>query len=192
MKNNKESSNSENIEKKNSQVEDNQVNKNDIQEKTKPIIILEIIEDFFLNILDKIKLKPLADLYRKHKEGWRYLIFGALATIVNIAVYSASFYVTHIDNAISNIIAWVVAAVFAYMTNKFFVFASKVDTKKALIREITSFFSCRLFTLVVDEIIMIISVDKLGLSPFIMKVVANIVVIILNFVLSKLVIFKKK
>ena len=72
------------------------------------------------------------------------------------------------------------------------VFASKVDTKKALLREITSFFSCRLFTLVVDEIIMIISVDKLGLSPFIMKVVANIVVIILNFVLSKLIIFRKK
>ncbi len=187
MKNNKEISNSENTEKKNSQV-----NENDIQEKTKPIIILEIIENFFLNILDKIKLKPLADLYRKHKEGWRYLIFGALATIVNIAVYSVSFYVTHIDNAVSNVIAWVVAAIFAYITNKFLVFASKVDTKKALIGEITSFFSCRLFTLVVDEIIMIISVDKLGLSPFIMKVVANIVVIILNFVLSKLVIFKKK
>lgn len=192
MKNNKENSNSENTDKKNSQVEYSQVNENDIQEKTKPIIILEIIENFFLNILDKIKLKPLADLYRKHKEGWRYLIFGALATIVNIAVYSVAFYVTHIDNAVSNIIAWIIAAIFAYITNKFFVFASKVDTKKALIREITSFFSCRLFTLVVDEIIMIISVDKLGLSPFIMKVVANIVVIILNFVLSKLVIFKKK
>lgn len=164
----------------------------DVQEKSKPIKVLEIIEDFFLNILDKIKLKPLADLYRNHREGWRYLIFGALATVVNIAVYSVAFYVTHIDNAVSNVIAWVVAAIFAYITNKFMVFASKVDTKKALLREITSFFSCRLFTLVVDEIIMIISVDKLGLSAFIMKVVANIVVIILNFILSKLIIFKKK
>ncbi len=163
-----------------------------IQEKSKPIKVLELIEDFFLNILDKIKLKSLADLYRNHREGWRYLIFGALATVVNIAVYSIAFYSIHIDNAVSNVIAWVVAAIFAYITNKFLVFASKVDTKKELLREITSFFSCRLFTLVVDEIIMIISVDKLGLSPFIMKVVANIVVIILNFVLSKLIIFKKK
>lgn len=162
------------------------------EEKSKAIKILEKLEDFFLNILDKIKLKKLADLYRNHREGWRYLIFGALATIVNIAVYSFAFYVTHIDNAISNIIAWVIAAIFAYLTNKFMVFASKVDTKKALLREITSFFSCRLFTLAIDEIIMIISVDKLGLSAFIMKVFANIIVIILNFVLSKLIIFKKK
>ena len=166
--------------------------KEDSEEKSKSIKILEIVEYFFLGILDKIKLKPLADLYRNHREGWRYLIFGALATIVNIAVYSFAFFVTHIDNAVSNVIAWIVAAIFAYITNKFMVFASKVDTKKALLREITSFFSCRLFTLVVDEIIMIISVDKLGLSPFIMKVVANIVVIILNFVLSKLIIFRKK
>lgn len=162
------------------------------EEKSKAIKILEKVEDFFLNILDKIKLKKLADLYRNHREGWRYLIFGALATVVNIVVYSFAFYVTHINNAISNIIAWIIAAIFAYLTNKFMVFASKVDTKKALLREITSFFSCRLFTLAIDEIIMIISVDKLGLSAFIMKVFANIIVIILNFVLSKLIIFKKK
>lgn len=162
------------------------------KERSKPIIVLEAIEDFFLNILDKIKLKALADLYRNHREGWRYLIFGALATVVNIAVYSISFYGIHIGNAVSNVIAWVIAAIFAYLTNKFMVFASKVDTKKALIKEITSFFSCRLFTLVIDEIIMIVSVDKLGLPAFIMKVIANIVVIILNFVLSKLIIFKKK
>lgn len=196
MKKNKEISNSKNTELENDKIEElknNQIKEaKNLQEKSKPIQVLEIIEDFFLNILDKIKLKPLADLYRNHREGWRYLIFGALATVVNIAVYSVAFYVTHIDNAVSNVIAWIVAAIFAYITNKFMVFASKVDTRKDLLREITSFFSCRLFTLVVDEIIMIISVDKLGLSAFIMKVVANIVVIILNFILSKLIIFKKK
>lgn len=162
------------------------------KEQSKASKALEMVEDFFLNILDKIKLKPLADLYRNHREGWRYLIFGALATVVNIVAYSVAFYTAHIDNAISNIIAWVVAAVFAYITNKFMVFESKVETKKALFKEMTSFFGCRLFTLLIDEIIMVVSVDKFGMPAFLMKVIANIVVIILNFVLSKLIIFKKE
>ena len=161
------------------------------QEKSKALKYLEVVENFFLGFLDKIKLKWLADLYRNHREGWRYLIFGALATVVNIAAYSVAFYTANIDNAISNVIAWVVAAVFAYLTNKFMVFASKAHTKKALLKEITSFFSCRIFTLLVDEVIMIVSVDKYNMPAFIMKIVANIVVVILNFILSKLIIFKK-
>ena len=162
------------------------------EEKTKAIKFLEAVENFFLNILDKIKLKFLADIYRNHLEGMRYLVFGALATIVNIVSYSMFLYLCHIENAVSNILAWIVAAVFAYMTNKFFVFDSKTNGKKDLVREITSFFGCRLLTLVVDEAIMIVTVDKLMLNAVLMKVVANVVVIILNFVFSKLFIFKKK
>ncbi len=162
------------------------------EEKTKSIIVLEKIEDFFLNILDKIRLKKLADLYRNHREGWRYLIFGALATIVNIAIYDIAFYLGKIDNSISNIIAWVVAAIFAYITNKFMVFASKLNTKKELQKQIVSFFGCRLFTLLIDQTIMVITVDKLGMQAFLMKVISNVIVIILNYVLSKLIIFKKQ
>lgn len=162
------------------------------QEKSKSIKFLEAIEDFFLNILDKIKLKSLADLYRNHREGWRYLIFGALATIVNILVYSIAFYSFGIENGTSNVIAWIVAAIFAYITNKIFVFESKVDTKKALLKEMTSFFGCRLLTLLIDQAIMVISVDKFGWPGLLMKVISNIIVIILNFVLSKLIIFKKQ
>ena len=61
-------------------------NKIESKEKTKAIKILEIIENFFLNILDKIKLKFLADIYRNHLEGMRYLVFGALATVLNLGV----------------------------------------------------------------------------------------------------------
>lgn len=162
------------------------------KEKNTALKVLEIVENFFLQILDKIKLKPLADLYRNHREGWRYLIFGALSTIVNIVAYSVAFYSLNIDNGKSNILAWVIAAVFAYITNKIFVFESKVDTKKALLKEATSFFGCRLLTLAVDQFIMVVGVDKFGLPGFIMKVISNVIVIILNFVLSKLIIFKKK
>lgn len=153
--------------------------------------IVDVVEEFFLKIFEKIGLKKFVEWYRAHQEGMRYLVFGALATLVNIVVYSACYYAIHIENGISNVIAWVVAAIFAYITNKFCVFNSKVDTNKALIYEIASFFGCRLFTLAIDEAIMIITVNRLAWNALLMKIIANIVVIILNFVFSKLIIFKK-
>ena len=153
--------------------------------------IWEAIEKFFLGLARKIKLGKLADIYEAHLEGMRYLIFGALATAVNIGVYTIFYYLCHVSNSTSNVIAWIVAAIFAYFTNKILVFESKVDTKKQLLKEIVSFFGCRLLTLAIDQIIMIIAVDKLGFNGFLMKVIANIIVIILNFVFSKLFIFKK-
>lgn len=153
--------------------------------------VWEAIEKFFLGIARKIKLGKLADIYESHLEGMRYLVFGALATAVNIGVYSLCFYLFNISNSISNVIAWIVAAVFAYYTNKVLVFESKVNTKKELLKEATSFFGCRLLTLAIDQAIMVITVDKLKFNGFIMKVIANVIVIILNFVFSKLFIFKK-
>ena len=153
--------------------------------------VWEAIEKFFLELARKIKLSKLADIYEAHLEGMRYLVFGALATAVNIAVYSLCFYLFNISNATSNVIAWIVAAVFAYYTNKVLVFESKVNTKKELLKEATSFFGCRLLTLAIDQAIMIITVDKLKFNGFLMKVISNIIVIILNFVFSKLFIFKK-
>ena len=154
--------------------------------------IWEKIEKFFLNLARKIKLGKLADLYENHLEGMRYLVFGALATAVNIGVYSICYYLFQISNSVSNIIAWIIAAVFAYLTNKILVFESKVDSKNQLLKEIVSFFSCRLLTLAIDQLIMIITVDKLKFNAFLMKILSNIIVIILNFVFSKLFIFKKK
>ena len=97
--------------------------------------VWEAIEKFFLELARKIKLSKLADIYEAHLEGMRYLVFGALATAVNIAVYSLCFYLFNISNATSNVIAWIVAAVFAYYTNKVLVFESKVNTKKEPLRE---------------------------------------------------------
>ena len=154
--------------------------------------MIDKIEEFFLGILEKIHLKKIADWYRKHQEGMRYLIFGALTTIVNIIAYYIFYYIFHIDNAISNVIAWIVAATFAYITNKYYVFNSKVNTKKELLKEIVYFYGCRLLTLIFDEGIMIFTVDKLGWNALLMKIVSNIIVIILNFIFSKILIFKKK
>ena len=154
--------------------------------------MIDKIEEFGLKVLEKLHLKKLADWYRKHQEGMRYLVFGALTTLVNIVAYSILYYTLHINNATSNVIAWIMGATFAYVTNKLYVFNSKVNSKKELIKEIVYFYGCRLLTLAVDEGIMILTVDKFRWNAFLMKIVANIIVIILNFAFSKILIFKNK
>ena len=153
--------------------------------------IIDTIETFFLNLLEKLGLKSLVKFYRDHQEEMRYLVFGVLTTLVNVIVYGLCFYIIKINNGISNGLAWVISVTFAYITNKYYVFNSKVKTKKALIYEISSFYGCRLLTFVVDEILMILTVNKFGFNALLMKVIVNIIIIILNFVLSKVIIFKK-
>ena len=153
---------------------------------------MEKIEEFFLKILEKIKLKKLADEYRSHLQVMRYLIFGVLTTIINIIIYSICFYLLKINNLTSNVIAWILAVIFAYITNRKYVFDSKANTNKDIIKEIARFFASRLITLGVDELIMYVTVDNWSWNALLMKILSNIIVIILNFVFSKLIVFKKK
>ena len=160
--------------------------------------MIDKIEDFGLMILEKIKLKKLADWYREHREGMRYLIFGALSTIVNILTYAlfASVILKALPSKeaivnLSEIIAFIVALIFAYVTNKLYVFESKTTSFRELIKEMTSFTSCRVVTEIIS-ILMMNAAIWFSINDILMKVIANIVVIILNFVFSKLIIFKKK
>ena len=159
-------------------------------------MIIDKIEEFCLKILEKIGLKALASWYRQHQEGMRYLVFGALTTIVNIVVYTifAAFFLKGVQNDslrvnISEIIAFVAGVIFAYVTNKLYVFKSKTNNFKELTKEITSFFSCRIFTEIIS-ILMMNAAVWFSINDILMKVVSNIVVIILNFVFSKILIFK--
>ena len=155
-------------------------------------MIIDKIEDFCLKILEKIGLKKIADYYKNHQEGMRYLVFGALTTVVNIAIFIIFAKVFNLSTTISNIIAWIIAVLFAYITNKILVFKAKKDTFKELLIEILFFFLARIFTLVLETIILVIFIDNLHFNSFIMKIISNIIVIIVNFILSKILIFKKK
>ena len=153
---------------------------------------MEKIENFCLNILEKMKLKKLANLYRNHLEVMRYLIFGALTTVINIVAYWICFNKLGIPNLISNIIAWFLSVAVAYITNRGYVFHSEASNFKAICVEILLFFASRLLTLGIDEGIMFISVDKWHWNALLMKIISNVIVIILNFVFSKILIFRKK
>ena len=158
----------------------------------------EILENVGLWILKKIHLKKLADFYTNHLEGMRYLICGGLSTVVNIAAYVLGSYAIfsnigdeHLRVNLSEIFAFVIALIFAYWVNKKIVFNSSCKDIKDLLREIGSFTSCRIFTEIISIGMMNFAVI-ISLNDVIMKVIANIVVIILNFILSKLIIFKKE
>ena len=131
-------------------------------------------------------------LFAKYKQTILYLIFGVLSTIVNILTYVFCTRNLNIEFLISNWIAWIVAVLFAYITNKFFVFESKKINIKFLIKELSSFVSCRLLSGIIEMILMYIMISLMSLNDFIVKIITNVVVVILNFIFSKLIIFKNK
>lgn len=155
-------------------------------------MIINKIEEFFLKIAEKIGLKKLADLYRKHREGMRYLVFGGLSTVLNIIVFAICAKAMNFSTTISNTIAWIIAVLFAYITNKLYVFDSKTEKKAALIKEIILFFGARVFTLILETAFLWLVIDKLGFNEILMKIISNILVIILNYIFSKIFIFVKK
>lgn len=131
-------------------------------------------------------------IYKKYQEQIRYLIFGVLTTLINIVVYYICYQMIGVSNVISNIIAWIFSVLFAYVTNKLWVFENHDKGFKKLLYEISTFFSCRLITGIMDIGIMYITVDLLGMYSILMKIISNILVIVLNYIASKVIIFKNK
>lgn len=158
--------------------------------------MIDKIEQFALNILRKIKLNKIANVYEEHKEGMRYLIFGAFTTVVNILVAAFTYYILFarfsesIKVNLSTVVAIIVAWIFAYITNKMYVFDSKTTSIRELLKEIVSFVGCRILTAIVEIVMMNIFVTKLEWNYMITKIIVNIIVIILNYIFSKLFIFK--
>ncbi len=119
-----------------------------------------------------------------------YALFGIGTTAVDYAV-SFLLYRTELNIHIANIFAWVAAVVFAYITNKIFVFRSKTGRRDALVLEIVEFFGGRLLTLALQELIVVLLYDILGINQYIVKVVASVIVIIINYIICRIVVFKK-
>lgn len=134
----------------------------------------------------------LKKLYEKYKDVIPYAVFGVLTTIINWVVYKLTYGIIGISNVPSTCIAWLLAVVFAFITNKLWVFNSKSFEKNILTKEAIKFFSARIMTGILDVAIMWLTVDALHWNADFWKIVSNIVVIIINYVASKFVIFKKK
>ena len=131
-------------------------------------------------------------LLEKYRGLILYLVFGVLTTAINIAVYALCYRVLRLPNVPSNVVAWILAVLFAFVTNKLYVFESKSLERGTVLRELLSFVGARLATGLLDLAVMFVGVDLLHGPDLVFKVASNIVVIILNYVFSKLIVFRKK
>lgn len=149
-------------------------------------------ENKFKTTYEKIVPEKLRNLISKYYEIIVYIIVGGCTTLVNWCVSFILYYLAGLSDVPTNIIAWVVAVAFAYITNDKFVFRMKYVSPKNEVDKIVRFVSSRLATLVLEVGIPYILVNKLGYSFAIVKVVVSILIIILNYVFSKLFVFIKK
>lgn len=134
----------------------------------------------------------MINIYKKNKEIINYLIFGVLTTVVSFVVYFIFAKIFKIDEVISNGISWFFSVLFAFITNKLYVFESKETGKKTLLKEIISFYLARLFTGVVCDLgVFALMVKTFKINDVLSKLVTQVIVTILNYVFSKLIIFKK-
>lgn len=138
-------------------------------------------------------MEKIKNLYLKYKEIINYLIVGGLTTLVSLAVYYICVFTflnpnNTIELQIANILSWIAGVTFAYFTNRKYVFESK---NKNRLGEVTKFVSSRIGTLLLDMFIMWLGVTILLLNDKIIKIISQILVIVGNYVLSKLFVFKK-
>lgn len=136
-------------------------------------------------------MKKLINLMEKYREILVYLVFGVLTTVVNYIVYLPCYNLLQISAAISNVIAWAAAVTFAFLTNKPFVFQSHDWSAKTVVPELIKFLGTRIGSGAVETLSLLITVDMLGLNGNLWKIVTSVMVVILNYIGSKLLVFRK-
>lgn len=133
------------------------------------------------------KIRRLAMQYRQQI---LYLFFGGCTTLVNIAVYTLCTRLLGMDVVSASAVGWLLSVLFAYVTNRGMVFGSRVTGARGIALEMGKFFAGRIATGLLDIAIMYVSVDLLGANDMVMKILSNVLVIILNYVISKLMVFR--
>lgn len=126
-----------------------------------------------------------------NRETISYLVFGVLTTIVNLVSYKGS-RLLGLEYTTSTVIAWILAVAFAYITNKLYVFESKSFDKTLILKEMSSFITSRLFSGLCDFTFMIFAVEFIHMNDFYSKIITNVFVVVINYVLSKIFVFKTK
>lgn len=137
-------------------------------------------------------IQKLRSLIKKYWDILTYLVFGVLTTVVNYAIYLPIFNFCGISAAVSNMIAWVGAVIFAFLTNKPFVFHSHDWSAKTTLPELIKFVSCRVASGVLETVILFLAVDCIAWNGNIWKLVTQVLVIVINYVGSKLLVFRNK
>lgn len=136
-------------------------------------------------------MQKLIDLFKKYEETILYLFFGGATFVVSVVTYSLFSAVWHWDYTVAYIASWFLAVLFAYITNRIWVFKSQVTDFAGLAREIWQFYLARIVTGIIGWLILAFGVQILRQNDLIWNGIQNIFVIVSNYVLSKMIIFKK-
>ena len=136
-------------------------------------------------------MKHIYEIWIKYREVIVYLVFGVLTTAVNYMIYLPCYNLLHLSSAVSNALAWVVAVAFAFLTNKPFVFRSHDWRAKVVISELTKFVGARLGSGAMETLILLLSVDFMQMNGNVWKLLTSVLVVILNYLFSKFIVFKK-
>lgn len=140
-------------------------------------------------------MNKIKQLYLKYEEVINYLIFGFLTTVVSVVTYLLFVNIffpnkSDLDVQIANVLSWICAVLFAYITNRIYVFKSKSEGQKKL-KEVINFFLSRIFTLLAEMASLYLLFSILHIDDAISKIISQVIVIVLNYVLSKILVFKK-
>lgn len=131
-------------------------------------------------------------MYRQYREGIDYLFWGGVAFVLSMVLFYIFANMMMIEEQIANVITWIICVIFTYLTNRTFVFRSKTKGMKAITKEFTEFTMARLATLVLENVVLFICIDLLLWHNMIAKLIGQFLVIVSNYILSKVWIFKKK
>lgn len=133
----------------------------------------------------------MQQLWNRYREVVLYLVFGVCTTVVNIVIYYVCAHPLGMGTVPATCWAWMIAVLFAYITNKIWVFGNKAAGKSEVIKEMISFFSCRILSGLMDLAVMYVFVDVLHYHDGVVKMGSNVIVVVFNYLASKLFIFKK-
>lgn len=148
-------------------------------------------KDIFDRLMELPVLRVFGPFYRKHREVLLYLFFGGLTTFVSIGTF-ALFVHAGLDALIANIFSWIFAVLFAYVTNSIWVFRAKPGGIRELLPQMAGFYGGRAATLLLEEAVLFVGINLLGIGALIVKITAQVLVLVGNYIISKLLVFRKR
>lgn len=151
-----------------------------------------MLDRFFDKIFSLPLIRIFKPFYNKRKDIVYYVFFGVLTTLVSYISYAIAIYVFGLHELIANTISWILAVAFAFFTNRVMVFNSPTENAKDFFFQLFSFYGGRLFSYGVESLIIYIFVTKLSYNEMLIKVLAGIFVLIINYIISKWIVFRKK
>ena len=147
-------------------------------------------KDIFDRIMQLPGFRIFNGIYKKYKEVLLYLFFGGLTTVISIISYAFFNVKLEINELLANIISWIISVSFAYFTNRIWVFHAPTDCFKNFVQQVLAFYGGRILTLFIEEGVLLIFITYLHFNSILVKVIAQIVVIVFNYVISKIWVFK--